>query len=540
MTVNVAEILKLDSLCNARLVAGAAGLCRSVRWVHVVDIPDPTSWVRSGQFLLTTGFAWPRDEETQRALMRSFAAQGIAGVGLAVPQFFEHFPHVASAEADRAGLPVLEIPWEIPFASITEGVQRAIIAEHYYVIEQSEVIHRALTKAAIESTSLRDIAEVLGNLINRAITIEDMEGKVLGTHSIVELEDSIRQLSLQRGRTPPKFTRHLEVSGHLHSIQSGTGPVRIPAIPELGARARVACPIRIKGELVGIVWVIEGEDPLHDVDLRAAEHAALAAALHVARQRELTTLEMRLRHSFLDALLSGNFEPSPQALERAAFMGFDSSGQYRVGVMALDEALPLGRTGFLRRDRLADRLRVCLEEVGAAPLLSFSANRILFLLPDSVNTERFERLWKRLQDGGTSLLLGRAYQGVPGIARSYAEASSLVPHVGAGQFATYETLLLPRVMGGDIDAQESFIELLLGPLQRAVGGTALTHTLMVLADSGFHQKRAAIALHIHINTLRYRLRRTCDITGLDLDDVEVQFQLQLARHLLSMSHNKDR
>src|SRR5690606_6088282 len=124
------------------------GMWREVRWVHIVDIPDILPWVRPGQFLLTTGYAWPREDAQQRDLVHSLADQGLAGIGLAVPRFFEHCPPAFRDEADRLNLPLLEIPWEIPFAQITEELHTAILAEQARLIEQSERIHRSLTQAA--------------------------------------------------------------------------------------------------------------------------------------------------------------------------------------------------------------------------------------------------------------------------------------------------------------------------------------------------------------------------------------------------------
>src|SRR3954447_11967993 len=100
-------------LGKARVVAGERGLGRDIRWVHIVDIPDIVQWVRPGQLLLTTGYSLPRDPDSQRALIRSLVDRQLAGVGLAVPRFFEHFPSVFLEEADQLDLPLLEIPWEI-------------------------------------------------------------------------------------------------------------------------------------------------------------------------------------------------------------------------------------------------------------------------------------------------------------------------------------------------------------------------------------------------------------------------------------------
>ena len=39
-------------------------------------------------------------------------------------------------------------------------------------------------------------------------------------------------------------------------------------------------------------------------------------------------------------------------------------------------------------------------------------------------------------------------------------------------------------------------------------------------------------MHIHLNTLKYRLQRICEITGADLKDQEEVFYLQLSGRIL--------
>ena len=131
--MQLSEALQFEALRRAQVVAGGGSLSRAVRWVHVVDLPDPAAWVRPGMLLLTTGYAWPRAEAAQRALARALAEREIAAVGLAVPQFFEHFPAAMRAEAERAGLPLIEIPWEVPFAQIAEELLQALVVDQYHL-----------------------------------------------------------------------------------------------------------------------------------------------------------------------------------------------------------------------------------------------------------------------------------------------------------------------------------------------------------------------------------------------------------------------
>ncbi len=529
--MRISEALDTHSLQRAQVVAGAAGLEREVRWVHIVDLPDPIPWVREGMLLLTTGYAWPRDEAGQRALIRGLASKHLAGVGLAVPQFFEHFPAYVHDEADAAGLPLIEIPWDIPFAQITEELQRSILDEQYNVIEQSELIHRMLTRSALGAASLQHLADALGRLIHRAVTFEDAQGKVLASHRLPGMEDQVRHETLAQGRTPPDFALYLEQEGYTRAIQAADGPQRVPGDLQAGIAGRVVCPIRIRHELVGLAWIIEGDSPLSELDLRAAEHAAVIAALHIAHQRELTTLEARLGYTFLDSLLEGRFEPSPQALERAQLLEFDPHRPYSVGLLVLHASLPLSREGFLRREELANHLARRLRELGCPGLISVSLNQVPFLLPVTASAQS---VWDALASEDVSMTLSRPHTGPAGMREGYIEANSAVPLLRPGTFVPYTSLLLPRVLAGDPEARHIFIDDLVGPVRAAHNGGVLVSTLLAYARSGFYLKRTALELHVHPKTLAYRLQRAASLANLDLDDPDTRFRIQLVDKLLSL------
>ena len=531
--MNVREVLQIESMSSARVVAGESGLDRDVRWAHVIDMPEPAPWVRPGQLLLTTGFAWPPSEADQRKQIRMLTDRGLAAMALAVPRYLEHFTDAARDEADRRGLPLLEIPFDVPFAQITEELHRAIIAEQYTLLERSEAIHRELTRGAASGTNLDDLARSLGGLINRSVTFEDPAGKLLAFYEHGTEVDAVRRETLERAQSPAFMQETMERLGFLAEVRASSGPLRIAAMPEIGLAARVVCPIRLGDELVGLVWIIEGDAKLSELDNRAAEHAALVAALHVAHQRELATMESRLGYASFLSLLEAE-DDDAQAVERARLLGFDPSGLHRIGIAVVPEPLPLTREGFLRRERVASALRHRLQTGRHRPLLTTSLNFVAFLLPEGVD---IGPIWRALGDDAIVVALGRPYTGAQGVRRSYREAQSLLNYRDAAKIRRFEDALVPRVLMGDPGARAAFVDDLLGPLQSHKNGEMLKRVLLTYARSGFHFGKTADALGIHPNTLRYRLNRAVEILKIELDDSEIRFRFQLAARILDFLHN---
>jgi purine catabolism regulator len=525
------DALSLKALASVRVVAGAYGLNRDVLGIHVVDFPNPVPWVRAGQILLTTGYAWPHDAISLRTLIQDLDKCRLAAVGLAVPGFFECMPPPACEVAEELGLPLFEIPWQDSFGQVIQEVYSAILVEQYGLIKRSEEIHRGLTYAAVEATSLQDLIMTLGHQLNRAVTFEDPDGRVLAYHTIDTQEDAIRRTTLEQGRGAPEYESWLEQQGYSRLIRASVRPLQVPGSAALGIAGRVVCPVRIKQELVGLVWIIEGTNPLSELDMRAAEHAAVVVALHVAHQRTLATVEARLGYSFLDSLLEGRFKLSPQAIERAHMLGFNIDGVYRIGMLVMDAAVPLSDESFLHRERLAERLRRRLREQDMLALVSVSHNQIPFLLPASYPAET---LWEFLAQPDLTLIVGRPHRGADDIQRGYDEICSVLPHLAPGKFYRYEHLLVPRVLMGDETARAAFLDDLFGTLVSAKNGAQLIDTLLAWAKAGFQIKRTAQDLCVHPKTISYRLERSSELSGLVLDDPDMRFRLQLAVHLLSL------
>jgi len=78
------------------------------------------------------------------------------------------------------------------------------------------------------------------------------------------------------------------------------------------------------------------------------------------------------------------------------------------------------------------------------------------------------------------------------------------------------------------------VDAVLGPLLQADAqeGSDYVRTLRGWLAQDRHLERSAAALHVHPNTVRYRISRAQQILGLDLKSVDNRFQIDLALRVL--------
>lgn len=517
------EALARSPLSAGTVVSGGDHLDREISWVQVVDHPDISSWVKDGHLLLSTGYNWPKDEAAAGAVVEQLSNKGICGVVLAVPHFLNHFPRASIEAAERVGLPLIEIPWEVPFSEITLAVHRELVDQQGQALIRSEQIHRELTEAAVSGSSLNDVARVLASVLGRSVDITSADGLTLGTH-----EQSDAAGVSTRARLDEAFGT-LEAAGEIEQVRMATRPTRIVTLGE--GRGYVGYAARVRTECVGFVFVDEGTEQLSALDLRAIEHAGTVAALQISHQRELSTQEARLGYALVASLIEGRFEDKPQSMERAKLLGWDSKTRYRLCAILLDEPNPLSREGFEKREQVATMASRSLQHKGIRPIVSLTANQVQLLVPETLDVGAW---WSELPAARLAMGVSQVNSGIDGMKQAGVEAAELVDHLKPGRVHHYDELLFPRVLRGDVAAQEKFLTRLFGPLREGKRSTALLDTALALAEEGFHLQRAATRLGVHISTLRYRLDGLSAATGLDLETVEGRLRLQVAARLLLM------
>jgi PucR C-terminal helix-turn-helix domain/GGDEF-like domain len=279
-------------------------------------------------------------------------------------------------------------------------------------------------------------------------------------------------------------------------------------------------------QVLGAVVLSDPDRVAGEFELSALEQAATIVGTELAHRRTLAELELRMRRHLVDDLVTGNGEGGA---ERATVLGHDLRGSLRA-VVARWEGVPDVDLVVAAAERAADRL-------GLDALVAPRDGTAVLLVGGSVDGGQVhEQVAAELRSRAGAVGVGGSVTGPAGLPRSYEEATralavrqrSRAPH----GVTRYEDLGLYRVLrdgepGGEVD---TFLHQWLGRLidYDAARRTTLVATLAEFLDRGGSYDDTAAALCIHRSTLRYRLRRIRELTGLQLTDVESRLNLHVA------------
>ena len=157
------------------LTAGADQADRPIRWVHISELEDPTRWLTGGELLLTTGIALATPAR-QRRFVALLAEKGLAGLGLGTGFEHKRLPKAMVDAAAGHGLPLFEVPYEMPFIALTERAFTELVNEGYGVLERGLALQERLERLVIEEAGLTAILEAIGAAVDGAALLLDADG----------------------------------------------------------------------------------------------------------------------------------------------------------------------------------------------------------------------------------------------------------------------------------------------------------------------------------------------------------------------------
>ena len=495
------------------LVAGAAGLDRALRWVHISELEDPTPWLSGGELLLTTGLGLG-DAAQQRAYVERLAGHGLAGLGFGTGFSHARVPEALAAAAEAHGFPLFEVPYATPFIAITERAFAQLVNEQYAVLRRALSAHERLEHVVLSERGLDGVASTLATMIGGPALILDGRGGVLAA----------------RGEADPA-----PVAQELRArLAAGTRRGYVPEAAGFPDGA-LALPVPRGDAALPEAWLIAAREsgPLNELDRLTLHQAVTIVALELLRRRVVDDTERRLAGDVLSALVAGDLAGAELARRLEPF-----GVRERAGVVVL--APPRG-VRAVAEEVLAHALR---EEAGGG-LVASASGLLCALLPARGDDELFAsatRLLARVEaQVGTPLAAGAGRCVAPGAlrrgfheARCALEARALAGN-GDGApagLATYRDLgsfqLLLSLQ--DDDALRLFCDSILSPIEVSEGayGGELMRSLEVFIESNGQWERAAKALFCHRHTLRYRIRRVEELTGRSLDSARDRIDFWLA------------
>ncbi len=504
----LADLLELPALRGARVVPAGADLARPVSALAPADAGAPHELD-----VLVVSPEAPPDE---------LPAGCVAVLCRAAP-------------ARDAGVPVLVLPSAAPWGPVLAAVAAAVAGGTGRAAAGRA--RAALRTPLMEGAGYPGLAATAAELIGAPVAILDDYLDLRGSSGLSEEQEAFLDQAVVRARG--------------HGPASVVGPFVEEAMPGM-SRELVHGPGGVIGVLVA--WVAS---PLAPFNQGVLDELAEASVMERAREEVRTETESRLRGDLIEELMAGEVVSRESLVRRARHLGADLSGGAVALIGKLQDPHTEGRVITDPRlvRRFLQQARAAMDIHWPRALVDWNEGRLLALLPptppgmaemspEEIAGQAFT-LGKRL--------LGATRETVPGLALTLAlsrytpeperlgaalDEARLALSIGerlgrVGEVVTFEETgtykLLFQIFADRPQELVDFYDQTIAPLVRydEQYQTELVGTLSTYLGHDCNLAATASTLFTHRHTVRYRLDRIAELSGLEIAKTDDREKLSL-------------
>jgi len=323
-----------------------------------------------------------------------------------------------------------------------------------------------------------------------------------------------------------------------------------------------------------------------DMSLLVTEHAATICGVILGRERVVAAAARQVRDDLVEGLLLGTSHGNGEVGRWARHLGYDASREHRILAVAIEATGSAGASGSaaalwkrvataidhffasrmpgaiiaIREGEVVivvpepDGLAGSLPRVSTAATAGGSSSRVGPAAGSSsrsgtapgieairLSTTCLARMRDLFPEAVVTIGIGGSCRDPAEIARSYGQARRTIDAVvrlgRQGQAVAFEDLGIHRLLlqVPDLKELKSFASEILGDLDRQdpQRGAELLATLACYFRENNSPQRTAQSLHVHPNTVAYRIRRVQEITGLRLDTYRDRLMAQVAIEIVA-------
>jgi len=408
------------------------------------------------------------------------------------------------------------------------------------VLKELVTIYHHLTGLALQNADVQAVIELLARRMGCRAAVVDPRLEILAAAapglSTADAGEGIRESMTG--------TRLARVLG---AVTRTRRALRLPAVGD-GA-ASVVAPVLVGDDVPAYLLTMEDgpEGGGEDTGLLVTEHAATICGVIMGRERVVAAAAGRVREDLTEGLLLGRARDAGEARRWAQHLGYDASRPHQVVSMGLEGSeLAQDAEGGAHRRRVFDSLeRFVSSQLGTA-VVAAQAGELVVVAPEAAPTPRqlgidcIGHIRRTFPEATLTVGIGGRCREPAEIAQAYAQARRTIEiarRLGRqGEVVAFDELGIHRLLlqVPDLGELRSFAEEVLGRLdahdRRHRAG--YRKTLAVYLRENGSLQRAAAQLHVHPNTVTYRLNRAAEITGLDLGRYQDRLMAQVALEIM--------
>lgn len=513
MILTLNDVLRLGRLNECKVVSGHNGVTRKVTSVTILEVPEVTKWLKHGELLLTSLYNLQHEEEFLKSLILEINSIGAAGLAIKPSNYKGDIPEVILLEAEKLSLPIIFIPEHINYAEILYPVVHRLFNDKVILQEDVNLATLAMEESLINGANIHDFLEELEGILQATVTIESYLPKF-----------NYKLSNLTFGNLTSK-----EIS----ELQKQKKPLTTERKSDSKIMNCLVAPLLVEGNYTGNITIWDINENMIPFDYAVLEKAS--SLLSIELLKIIIEQEIKINHEndFLrEILFSTNFQQRYLKEFSEAF-NIDNEISYFCILIEADQN-DLFNASSIQDSKLYSFIKEDTKNVIVGRIEKYYC----IIRSSDYDKNKIEEYCKKIHSNFLNIVksfsVGEKQTGLRGIQQSFEQAKYAMNFVDIStidvKMALYSELgayKLINIWDGREELDE-FYETVFGQLILDRKSEELINTLnhYFLNDGGM--KKSSEKLFIHINTLKYRIKKIEQLTGNRLSSSEGNFNIYLA------------
>lgn len=324
--LTVKDLIKIKAIEGIKIVAGEQGIDKSISIVNIIENPDAFDWLSPNELLLSTGYIFKNNAKLQNRMIKELAELNCSGLVVKMKRYFDKLPQNMIDEANKYGLPLLELPFEYTLSNMISIINEKVSGRYDLLNRKTLDIHNLFFKITLEGGGIAKITSMLSETISNPIIVVDKDWRLLH-HTEHAKNNSPLEYYLDFSNRQPVFNKAFidTIPTNLNEMKKSIKRTYHSEGAEIKCRV---IPVAASNYIYGYIVIWQTVQELSEFDYIILQQASTIMALELIKAKEISELEIRIKQDSIDDLLSGKIS-SHEALQTLCYLhGLNPSYMY--------------------------------------------------------------------------------------------------------------------------------------------------------------------------------------------------------------------
>ncbi|MBU3144884.1 PucR family transcriptional regulator [Clostridium sp. CF012] len=534
--MNIKNVLKIQSLDGAKLIAGKKGILNEIKGVNILEAIDIENWGQSGQVILTSFFALQNLSNIELdVFFEKLHSIGICAIIIKIERLVYLIPNKIIELCDKHIIPLIQIGNSIKYESIILDILGPIIDKNVHLLNKYYEVHCDLTSLALKMPSMDEILNEFKKMIQRDVSlINSVKGTEITTNP-----ELCHVTIMNKGEIPNERYMNFKYE-RMEVVYTDTDPKTV------GTQIRVLIPFLGFDDYSLVIHELQNQIGFED--FMVIENAVKFIQMELLKKYVASQNLSLQKNNIISDLLNDKLYEKKNIDEVLESLRINSHKHYQIILIKLyqrDDNKPLDKNLMLPILRqIKNKFVLSLKDIAFLE----KSDRIVFILnfEDFQNGFNLGSIEKSMNSLNENNLFEQFYY--------YVSISSIVEKFDipkankevldtqkvlrlfhhSNKLLHYEELGIYKLFleSNHLDKLEKFISPRINRFR--LDYPQLFQTLEIFLDTNQSYTLTSEKLFLHPKTVRYRIDKIKDVLGIEFTNPEEILQIQVASRLFKL------